>query len=60
MGKVTVVCAQYDHYNVLTPTLKIDPTIFFYSANDRPTIRHLVCEIRENDIPPFRTNCFNA
>ena len=23
-------------------------------------LRHLVCEIRENDIPPFRTNCFKA
>ena len=23
-------------------------------------LRHLVCEIREHYIPPFRTNCFNA
>ena len=23
-------------------------------------LRHLVCEIRENDTPPFRTNCFKA
>ena len=50
-----------DHYNVLTPTLKSYPAIFFKLSQymtDPP--RHLVCEIRENDILPFRTNCFNA
>ena len=38
-----------DHYNVLAPSLKIYPTILFYSQQMTNPLKHLVCEIREND-----------
>ena len=59
-ARTTVTFPIDDHYNVLAPTLKIYPTIFFNSQQMTDPLRHLVCEIRENDITPFRTNCFNA
>ena len=58
--RTTFTCPIDDHYHVLAPTLKIYPTIFFISQHMTDPLRHLVCEICENDIPPFCTNCFNA
>ena len=60
-ARTTVTFPIDDHYIVFAPTLKIYPTIFFLNSQKMTDpLRHLVCEIRENDIPPFRTNCFNA
>ena len=60
-ARTTVTFPIDDHYNVLAPTLKIYPTIFFFNSQKMTDpLRHLVCKIRENDIPPFRTNCFKA
>ena len=60
-ARTTVTFPIDDHYNILAPTLKIYPTIFFLNSQKMTDpLRHLVCEIRENDIPPFRTNCFKA
>ena len=59
-ARTTVTFTIHNHYNVLAPTLKVYPIYFFISQHMTDPLRHLVCEIRENDISPFRTNCFNA
>ena len=48
-ARTTVTFPIDDHYNVLAPTLKIYPTIFFNAQKITDPLRHLVCEIREND-----------
>ena len=50
-----------DHYNVLMPQWKFCLTIFYtFLQHMTDPLRHLLCEIRENLIHPFPTNCFNA
>ena len=49
-ARTTVTFPIDDHYNILAPTLKIYPTIFFLNSQKMTDpLRHLVCEIREND-----------
>ena len=59
-ARTTVTFPIDDHYNVLAPILKVYPKFCFISQHTTDSLRHLVCEIRENYLPPFRTNCFNA
>ena len=64
MGKrpvTTVSFAIVDHYNVRVPRWKICLTIFFkLSQHITHSLKYLLCEIRENDIHSFPSNCFNA